>query len=141
MPNGISNFCTGLVLFLEEDHYVAEDFMSILRLMMKAVREHCSKCNILSLGSYLKTYNYYGDSKNVSEVIFAFEVWVFRTALICHDSLTNHSQREAVKAKRLGLSASNIAPSWNFEILPTLYQQFQKVTNKKACVCVDFFAS
>ncbi|XP_059475133.1 alpha-1,6-mannosyl-glycoprotein 2-beta-N-acetylglucosaminyltransferase isoform X2 [Neocloeon triangulifer] len=55
---------TGLVLFLEEDHYVAEDFIEALRLMKKATAIHCDKCNILSLGTYLKTYNYYGDSKN-----------------------------------------------------------------------------
>ncbi|XP_065341868.1 alpha-1,6-mannosyl-glycoprotein 2-beta-N-acetylglucosaminyltransferase isoform X1 [Cloeon dipterum] len=89
---------TGLVLFLEEDHYVAEDFIEALRLMQKATAVHCDKCNILSLGTYLKTYNYYGDSKN----------------------------KEAAKAKRLGHSTSNIPPSWNFEILPTLYQQYQK---------------
>jgi hypothetical protein len=53
---------------LEEDHYVAEDFIDILRLMKKATNEHCPRCNILSLGSYLKTYNYYGDSKNVSRI-------------------------------------------------------------------------
>lgn len=56
---------SGLVLFLEEDHYVAEDFIHILRLMEKTCKEACRHCNILSLGTYLKTYNYYGDSKKV----------------------------------------------------------------------------
>ena len=56
----------GLVLFLEEDHYVAEDFIHILRLMERTCRASCDRCNILSLGTYLKTYNYYGDSKKVS---------------------------------------------------------------------------
>ncbi|ERL94761.1 hypothetical protein D910_12035 [Dendroctonus ponderosae] len=54
---------SGLVLFLEEDHYVAEDFIHILRLMSKTCSDKI--CNILSLGTYLKTYNYYGDSKKV----------------------------------------------------------------------------
>ncbi|XP_067012425.1 alpha-1,6-mannosyl-glycoprotein 2-beta-N-acetylglucosaminyltransferase isoform X2 [Anabrus simplex] len=54
---------TGMVLFLEEDHYVAEDFIHILRLMERSCKTSCDKCNILSLGTYLKTYNYYGDSK------------------------------------------------------------------------------
>lgn len=58
-------FCTifilssGLVLFLEEDHYVAEDFLYLLELMQKRSLELCPKCNILSLGTYLKTFNYY----------------------------------------------------------------------------------
>lgn len=50
---------TGLVLFLEEDHYVAEDFLHLLALMQKRAAELCAKCNILSLGTYLKTFNYY----------------------------------------------------------------------------------
>ncbi|XP_077303001.1 alpha-1,6-mannosyl-glycoprotein 2-beta-N-acetylglucosaminyltransferase [Arctopsyche grandis] len=58
---------TGLVLFLEEDHYVAEDFLHVLRLMEEAVNRHCPNCNILCLGTYLKTYNYYavGDKVEV----------------------------------------------------------------------------
>ncbi|XP_066258972.1 alpha-1,6-mannosyl-glycoprotein 2-beta-N-acetylglucosaminyltransferase isoform X2 [Euwallacea similis] len=56
---------SGLLLFLEEDHYVAEDFIYILKLMEKTCKEACRHCNILSLGTYLKTYNYYGDSKKV----------------------------------------------------------------------------
>lgn len=57
---------SGLVVFLEEDHYVAEDFIHILKLMDRTCRVACKQCNILSLGTYLKTYNYYGDSKKVS---------------------------------------------------------------------------
>lgn len=57
---------TGLVVFLEEDHYVAEDFIHVLKLMDRTCRLSCKQCNILSLGTYLKTYNYYGDSKKVS---------------------------------------------------------------------------
>ncbi|XP_050313561.1 alpha-1,6-mannosyl-glycoprotein 2-beta-N-acetylglucosaminyltransferase isoform X2 [Anthonomus grandis grandis] len=56
---------TGLVLFLEEDHYVAEDFIHVLKLMERTCKEACRHCNILSLGTYLKTYNYFGDSKKV----------------------------------------------------------------------------
>lgn len=54
---------TGLVLFLEEDHYVAQDFLHILRLMEQTARTSCPACNVISLGTYLKTYNYFGDSK------------------------------------------------------------------------------
>jgi hypothetical protein len=62
-----ANVCAvaGMVLFLEEDHFVAEDFIHILRLMERTCRTSCDRCNILSLGTYLKTYNYYGESKKV----------------------------------------------------------------------------
>jgi N-acetylglucosaminyltransferase II (MGAT2). len=53
-------------LFIEEDHFLAEDFLHTLNIMQSTVRMTCSQCNILSLGTYLKTYNYYADSKKVS---------------------------------------------------------------------------
>lgn len=52
---------TGMVLFLEEDHYVVEDFIHVLRLMERTCKHSCERCNVLSLGTYLKTYNYYAD--------------------------------------------------------------------------------
>lgn len=52
-------------MFLEEDHYVAEDFIHLLKLMEVTCKDSCKHCKILSLGTYLKTYNYYGDSKKV----------------------------------------------------------------------------
>ncbi|XP_034179724.2 alpha-1,6-mannosyl-glycoprotein 2-beta-N-acetylglucosaminyltransferase isoform X1 [Osmia lignaria lignaria] len=52
---------TGMVLFLEEDHYVAEDFLHVLRLMERTCKHSCERCNVLSLGTYLKTYNYFAD--------------------------------------------------------------------------------
>ncbi|KAK0157793.1 hypothetical protein PV328_011485 [Microctonus aethiopoides] len=59
---------TGMVLFLEEDHYVAEDFLHVLQLMERTSKHSCERCNVLSLGTYLKTYNYYADSRK-AEVI------------------------------------------------------------------------
>ncbi|KRT84641.1 hypothetical protein AMK59_1483, partial [Oryctes borbonicus] len=56
---------TGLVVFLEEDHYVAEDFIHVLKLMDSTCKISCPQCNILSLGTYLKTFSYYGDPKKV----------------------------------------------------------------------------
>ncbi|CAH0561827.1 unnamed protein product [Brassicogethes aeneus] len=56
---------SGLVVFLEEDHYVAEDFIYVLKLMDKTCKDSCRHCNVLSLGTYLKTYNYYEDAKKV----------------------------------------------------------------------------
>jgi alpha-1,6-mannosyl-glycoprotein beta-1,2-N-acetylglucosaminyltransferase len=64
----------GLVLFLEEDHFVAQDFLHILRLMERTARTSCPTCNILSLGTYLKTYNYFGDSKKVCHVVPHFGI-------------------------------------------------------------------
>lgn len=52
---------SGMVLFLEEDHYVAEDFLHVLRLMERTCKHSCERCNVLSLGTYLKTYNYFAD--------------------------------------------------------------------------------
>uniref|UniRef100_A0A340TZT3 Alpha-1,6-mannosyl-glycoprotein 2-beta-N-acetylglucosaminyltransferase n=1 Tax=Glossina morsitans morsitans TaxID=37546 RepID=A0A340TZT3_GLOMM len=54
----------GLVLFLEEDHYVAEDFLYVLEMMYKLSTQLCRKCNILSLGTYFEAsdnYTYDGE--------------------------------------------------------------------------------
>ncbi|XP_039282321.1 alpha-1,6-mannosyl-glycoprotein 2-beta-N-acetylglucosaminyltransferase isoform X3 [Nilaparvata lugens] len=59
----VTRYHTGMVLFVEEDHYVAEDFIHILKLMEKTSKASCPACNILSLGTYLKTYDYYSESK------------------------------------------------------------------------------
>uniref|UniRef100_A0A1I8QAC6 Alpha-1,6-mannosyl-glycoprotein 2-beta-N-acetylglucosaminyltransferase n=1 Tax=Stomoxys calcitrans TaxID=35570 RepID=A0A1I8QAC6_STOCA len=55
----VTRYHTGLVLFLEEDHYVAEDFLYLLEMMQRRTVDLCPQCNILSLGTYLKTFNYY----------------------------------------------------------------------------------
>lgn len=59
------NIFKGLVLFLEEDHYVAEDFLSILSLMKHERDLHYPNCDILCLGTYLKQTNYKDDHKKV----------------------------------------------------------------------------
>uniref|UniRef100_A0A182STR9 Alpha-1,6-mannosyl-glycoprotein 2-beta-N-acetylglucosaminyltransferase n=1 Tax=Anopheles maculatus TaxID=74869 RepID=A0A182STR9_9DIPT len=59
----VTKYHTGMVVFLEEDHYVAEDFLYILELMFRKSQDLCPKCNILSLGTYLKTFNYYTYNK------------------------------------------------------------------------------
>ncbi|XP_054260444.1 alpha-1,6-mannosyl-glycoprotein 2-beta-N-acetylglucosaminyltransferase isoform X1 [Macrosteles quadrilineatus] len=91
---------TGLVLFLEEDHFVAQDFLHILHLMERTARVSCPSCNILSLGTYLKTYNYFGDAK----------------------------KKEALRAmkRHQTVTAAAIPPSWTFQVLPSLYQHYQK---------------
>ncbi|KAH8278462.1 hypothetical protein KR018_003592, partial [Drosophila ironensis] len=55
----VTRYHTGLVLFLEEDHYVAEDFLYLLAMMQQRTKDLCAQCNVLSLGTYLRTFNYY----------------------------------------------------------------------------------
>ncbi|XP_050360165.1 alpha-1,6-mannosyl-glycoprotein 2-beta-N-acetylglucosaminyltransferase isoform X2 [Nymphalis io] len=56
---------TGMVVFLEEDHYVAEDFIHILHLLRATADKTCPQCEILCLGTYLKTYQYHTTSDKV----------------------------------------------------------------------------
>ncbi|XP_077367429.1 alpha-1,6-mannosyl-glycoprotein 2-beta-N-acetylglucosaminyltransferase [Festucalex cinctus] len=42
----------GLVLLVEEDHYLAPDFIHLLKMMSALKREQCGDCDVLSLGSY-----------------------------------------------------------------------------------------
>ncbi|KAK6621460.1 hypothetical protein RUM44_001267 [Polyplax serrata] len=69
---GVTRHHTGLVLFLEEDHYVAEDFIYLLRLMQETARNSCPQCDVYSLGTYQKTYVYYGNSRKVGFLFFRF---------------------------------------------------------------------
>lgn len=59
---------TGLVVFLEEDHYVVEDFLPVLRLMEATRQRECKHCNTLCLGSYMKIVNFVGDASKA-------EIW------------------------------------------------------------------
>ncbi|XP_076058262.1 alpha-1,6-mannosyl-glycoprotein 2-beta-N-acetylglucosaminyltransferase-like isoform X3 [Oratosquilla oratoria] len=54
---------TGLVLFLEEDHYVAEDFLHMLKLVYRTMPYACPKCHLITLGTYVKNLNYNADSR------------------------------------------------------------------------------
>ncbi|XP_045783300.1 alpha-1,6-mannosyl-glycoprotein 2-beta-N-acetylglucosaminyltransferase isoform X3 [Maniola jurtina] len=56
---------TGMVVFLEEDHYVAEDFLHMLNLLRTTADKTCPQCEILCLGTYLKTYQYHSNSDKV----------------------------------------------------------------------------
>ncbi|KAK7572144.1 hypothetical protein V9T40_014616 [Parthenolecanium corni] len=53
----------GLIIFFEEDHYVAPDFIHMLQLMDRARQSHCPNCRVLSLGTYLKTVDFARDTK------------------------------------------------------------------------------
>lgn len=56
---------TGLVVFLEEDHYVTPDVVHVLGILESARRQHCAHCNIISLGTYMKSVNFASDSQRV----------------------------------------------------------------------------
>ncbi|XP_049612329.1 alpha-1,6-mannosyl-glycoprotein 2-beta-N-acetylglucosaminyltransferase [Syngnathus scovelli] len=42
----------GLVLLIEEDHFLSPDFIHLLKMMSALKEEQCGDCDILSLGSY-----------------------------------------------------------------------------------------
>ena len=62
--NVLSAAASGHVVFLEEDHYIAEDFLHVLWLQKQLVDDGEAKCSfcqdvhILSLGSYPKLFNH-----------------------------------------------------------------------------------
>ncbi|KAG5675235.1 hypothetical protein PVAND_005156 [Polypedilum vanderplanki] len=45
------------LLLLEEDHFVAEDFLYIYKEMQKQISFECPKCNIIALGTYEEKLN------------------------------------------------------------------------------------
>lgn len=48
----VTRYHTGLLLLLEEDYYVAPDFLLVLNQLYETSLNFCSYCNILSLGTY-----------------------------------------------------------------------------------------
>lgn len=55
----------GLVLFLEEDHMVSEDFIPTMKLLHSERSNICPDCDIICLGTYLKNYNYQNEGHKV----------------------------------------------------------------------------
>ncbi|XP_053462012.1 alpha-1,6-mannosyl-glycoprotein 2-beta-N-acetylglucosaminyltransferase-like [Nycticebus coucang] len=43
---------SGLILFLEEDHYLVPDFYHVFKKMWKLKQQKCPECDVLSLGTY-----------------------------------------------------------------------------------------
>ncbi|CAH1642711.1 unnamed protein product [Spodoptera littoralis] len=100
---------TGYVLFLEEDHYVAEDFLHILSLLKSTADKSCPQCEMLSLGTYLKTYQYHvnGDKRKKN----------LNLNYIQQVKLANEQRRKKHENN----------PTWNFQVYPHLYTATQKV--------------
>lgn len=93
----------GPIVFLEEDHYVAEDFLHVLWLQQQLLigEGQCSFCNqarILSLGTYPKVFNHRTTSDQVEllpwisskhNMGMAFNRTVWREFLQCSDMFCN----------------------------------------------------
>lgn len=48
----VTKYHNGLLLLLEEDYFVAEDFIQTLKLLQETAQKSCDKCNIISLGTH-----------------------------------------------------------------------------------------
>ncbi|XP_076058261.1 alpha-1,6-mannosyl-glycoprotein 2-beta-N-acetylglucosaminyltransferase-like isoform X2 [Oratosquilla oratoria] len=90
---------TGLVLFLEEDHYVAEDFLHMLKLVYRTMPYACPKCHLITLGTYVKNLNYNADSRKVEitqwisskhNMGFVFNHTVWKRLKACGTEFCNH---------------------------------------------------
>ncbi|XP_013099542.2 alpha-1,6-mannosyl-glycoprotein 2-beta-N-acetylglucosaminyltransferase isoform X1 [Stomoxys calcitrans] len=125
----VTRYHTGLVLFLEEDHYVAEDFLYLLEMMQRRTVDLCPQCNILSLGTYLKTFNYYTyNSKNSQN-----------TKSYVGDTSPNSQQQQQHGTSSLITSSTSTTTkqstsqtqgaqqTWSYHVLPSLYSVYQKV--------------
>ena len=63
---------TGYVIFLEEDHFVAPDFLEVARQLIQLKRSQCSSCDFINLGMYNKVRNYAGVSHRVSGGLYVY---------------------------------------------------------------------
>ena len=57
---------TGYVVFLEEDHFVAPDFLVVARQLIELKQSQCTDCDFINLGMYNKVRNYAGVAHRVS---------------------------------------------------------------------------
>ncbi|VVC87648.1 unnamed protein product [Leptidea sinapis] len=98
----------GMVVFLEEDHYVAEDFIHMLGLLRTTADRTCPQCEILCLGTYLKTYQYHSTSDKRKE----------------HFNLNYIQQVRAANEERRKRRQDT---QWNYQVYPNLFSTTQKV--------------
>jgi len=93
----------GPVIFLEEDHYVAEDFLHVLWLQQQLLLgkgncSYCTQARILSLGTYPKAFNHQSTSDLVEllpwvsskhNMGMAFNRTVWKEFLLCSEMFCN----------------------------------------------------
>ncbi|XP_048002837.1 alpha-1,6-mannosyl-glycoprotein 2-beta-N-acetylglucosaminyltransferase isoform X2 [Leguminivora glycinivorella] len=101
---------TGMVVFLEEDHYVAEDFLHVLNLMRTTADKTCPQCELLSLGTYLKTYQYHATADKRKKQLTLSYIQQVRAA------------NEERRRRKMDAMAS-----WNYQVYPNFYGYTQKV--------------
>ncbi|CAH4033088.1 alpha-1,6-mannosyl-glycoprotein 2-beta-N-acetylglucosaminyltransferase isoform X1 [Pieris brassicae] len=99
---------TGMVVFLEEDHYVAEDFIHMLHLLRATADKTCPQCEILCLGTYLKTYQYHSNTDKRKKN--------FNLNYIQQVRAINEERRKRLQETQ-----------WNYQVYPNLYSTTQKV--------------
>lgn len=57
---------SGYVIFLEEDHIVAPDFIEVAKQLIGMRNSQCTDCDFINLGMYNKVKNYAGVAHRVS---------------------------------------------------------------------------
>ena len=60
---------------MEEDHFVAEDFLHVLKLLEKEKLSSKYKIDILSLGTYLRKNNVRPNPRQVSKYLICLSVF------------------------------------------------------------------
>ncbi|XP_069493497.1 alpha-1,6-mannosyl-glycoprotein 2-beta-N-acetylglucosaminyltransferase [Ambystoma mexicanum] len=55
----------GLVLLIEEDHYMSPDFYHVLKKMWSKKTEECPDCDLLSLGAYTRVPDFSGSANKL----------------------------------------------------------------------------
>ncbi|XP_037809088.1 alpha-1,6-mannosyl-glycoprotein 2-beta-N-acetylglucosaminyltransferase isoform X1 [Lucilia sericata] len=107
----VTRYHTGLVLFLEEDHYVAEDFLYLLEMMQRRTKDLCPQCNILSLGTYLKTFNYYTYNSKSKQKSYSNQY--ASSSLISTNNLLGYSYHRNRKSLQLSSQSALTSSSSN----------------------------
>ncbi|XP_035919819.1 alpha-1,6-mannosyl-glycoprotein 2-beta-N-acetylglucosaminyltransferase isoform X2 [Anopheles stephensi] len=132
----VTKYHTGMVVFLEEDHYVAEDFLYILELMFRKSQDLCPKCNILSLGTYLKTFNYYTYNKKHQQqqkLLQQQRQLQQQQQLMLQKQRQQQQQQQEQQSQQQSLQTQVTTEKyasqsqWGYQVLPTLYSIYQKV--------------
>lgn len=62
----------GLILLMEEDYFIAEDALHMLRLLQLRANERCPECNVFTIGGNAQFYGNY-QSQPTDEVSF---MWI-----------------------------------------------------------------
>uniref|UniRef100_A0A8W7MUI3 Alpha-1,6-mannosyl-glycoprotein 2-beta-N-acetylglucosaminyltransferase n=1 Tax=Anopheles arabiensis TaxID=7173 RepID=A0A8W7MUI3_ANOAR len=139
----VTKYHTGMMVFLEEDHYVAEDFLYILELMFRKSQDLCPKCNILSLGTYLKTFNYYTYNKKHQQQQKLLQqqrqLQQQQQLMLQKQRQQQQHQQQQQQQQQDQLSQQQSLQTqvttekyasqsqWGYQVLPTLYSIYQKV--------------